>query len=191
MEDNLVRIANLLSDDMVRVHNNPSTYKGTTRYSDTMKRVSIEMYCRYKVTFDIMVRVYRPGKFTTIAEYVFPDDKINWGRIIALYTLCGLLAKKHENEQLPQCLGNFFERRLVDWVRNVGGFENFLKEFPKPKRRAAPLFLSPLSHDFMLEVLNSLETRILEIKRLHKFFNFLGVVWIIFIFILIVFRVWS
>ena len=78
-----------------------------------------------------MVNYYRRGAFTAIAEELFSDG-INWGRIISLYTLCGLLAKRYEKELLPLSMALFFKRHLATWVSDVGGFDNLLKEFPGP-----------------------------------------------------------
>ena len=128
-KNTLVDTALILGHDIVRVYANPSTYTPSTPYSDTMKRVSQELYQRHNILFDSMVKRYRPGLFVAIAEELFSDDKINWGRIISLYTLCGLLAQHYKKELLPLCMSHFFRRNLAAWVSDVGGFDNLLEEY--------------------------------------------------------------
>ncbi|MCJ8739038.1 hypothetical protein PDJAM_G00042610 [Pangasius djambal] len=78
---------------------------------------------------DGLVRLGDRKIFSRLVEGVFSDGLINWGRIIVLYYAVGKLAVKMVlanmptvfSELLDSCL-DFFRRKLLVWICNMGGW---------------------------------------------------------------------
>ena len=64
-----------------------------------------------------------------IANSMFDDEKVTWGRIVTLHAFCGCLAKYCESTFIPDCaddigniLGDFVVHRLGLWIVTHGGW---------------------------------------------------------------------
>ena len=64
-----------------------------------------------------------------IANSMFDDEKVTWGRIVTLHAFCGCLAKYCEATFIPDCaddigniLGDFVVHRLGLWIVTHGGW---------------------------------------------------------------------
>ncbi|AWP18247.1 putative apoptosis regulator BAX-like isoform 2 [Scophthalmus maximus] len=73
-------------------------------------------------------------KFNGVAEKVF-EHGITWERIAALFYVAGKLAVKMVEAHLPQSVSeilkwtiDFFKNKLLDWIREHGGWINSFSE---------------------------------------------------------------
>ncbi|XP_033096042.1 uncharacterized protein LOC117100449 [Anneissia japonica] len=67
-----------------------------------------------------------PEQLLTSFKGMFADEKINWGRIMIVYLLSGLIAKGKSEKQvlaLKNSIGQFVAERCSDWIKNQGGWE--------------------------------------------------------------------
>lgn len=126
MGSSLQDTALLLCSDIVQIYTDPSKYRAKTPYSDTLKRLSQYTYHEHKILYDGMAKEYKPGTFMVIAKEMFSDGIVHWGRVVVLYTMCGLIAREREDEEVLLSMGNFFKRHLMSWVSKAGGFESLL-----------------------------------------------------------------
>lgn len=83
--------------------------------------------------------------FTVIVDEVFSDCNINWGRIIAVYTLLYHLSKKRQDSLFNSDVnvyamevkfaieaGTYIEAKLGTWIAQVGGWPAFAEHFSEP-----------------------------------------------------------
>ncbi len=68
-----------------------------------------------------------------VADQMFDDEQVNWGRIVSLHAFCGLLAKYCEQNFIPDCaddigniLGDFIVNRLGLWIVTHGGWVSII-----------------------------------------------------------------
>ena len=67
--------------------------------------------------------------FMTIVQETFADGKMNWGRVLAIYTLAGcmslhfLLISEHDAVKcIPYYVKNFVRLNLADWIHEQDGW---------------------------------------------------------------------
>jgi len=72
-----------------------------------------------------------------VADEMFADDQVNWGRVVTLHAFCGALARHCEQSHVPDCaddianiLGEFVVNRLGLWLLAHGGWASFERQFP-------------------------------------------------------------
>ncbi len=65
----------------------------------------------------------------SVADEMFGDEQVNWGRIVTLHAYCALLAKHCEQHYIPDCaddigniLADFVINRLGLWIVTHGGW---------------------------------------------------------------------
>ncbi len=64
-----------------------------------------------------------------VANSMFDDEQVSWGRIVTLHAFCGCLAQYCESTHIPDCaddigniLGEFMVHRLGLWIVTHGGW---------------------------------------------------------------------
>ncbi|XP_030649909.1 apoptosis regulator BAX-like [Chanos chanos] len=88
----------------------------------------------FNAMIDGLGRVADKKSFTKLVQEVFRDDQINWGRIVVLFYSVGKLAAMMARDNFPMIDGiisltmDFFRRKLLDWIRNVGGWITCISE---------------------------------------------------------------
>lgn len=78
--------------------------------------------------------------FAEIADEIFCDGSINWGRLVVLYTFAGKLAihcklSKMENmdDKIVNWVGNFVAKKQL-WIKETGrGWNGFIEQFKDTK----------------------------------------------------------
>ena len=67
--------------------------------------------------------------FMNVAQETFADGKINWGRVLAIYTLAGCMSLHflliHELvivKSIPYWVKDFVRLNLADWIHEQGGW---------------------------------------------------------------------
>jgi hypothetical protein len=95
-----------------------------------MVRLSSQLLEKHRDLFDGMLSGCKPDQLEYIAQQIFQDDVVNFGRLVTLYTFVGLLAKHYgQEERLTYVLSSFVERRLGAWMSEVSGWSAFLQFF--------------------------------------------------------------
>lgn len=102
---------------------------------DTMIRVSEKLLVQHEMFYSQLVtNILQNGHATQshavisqVAESVFGDDKINWGRIAALYSFAAKMAKYCKAKQLDtdllvESLADYTSTQLGDWILKNGGW---------------------------------------------------------------------
>ncbi|KAK1798325.1 hypothetical protein P4O66_007783 [Electrophorus voltai] len=87
---------------------------------------------------DGLGRVADKSCFWKLVENVFSNGQINWGRIIVLFYSVGKLSAKMVLARLPAVVSDilslcldFFRRKLLDWICNMGGWINSISELAR------------------------------------------------------------
>ncbi|KAG7334707.1 hypothetical protein KOW79_001303 [Hemibagrus wyckioides] len=100
------------------------------------------------------IRVISANTFSKLAQSVFSDGKINWGRIIVLFYAVGKLAAKKVLANLPTVFSeileaslSYFRTKLLGWILSVGGWISSisaLTQFSIDRTSASSLSIIPL-----------------------------------------------
>ena len=101
----------------------------------TLRRIAAELEKTHGDLFANMIKTIDccsdaiSVTFVEIAENMFADKVINWGRIAVLFTFAGNLAlycDRHDLEEDTKLvvlwLTEFVNRRLLKWIQNNGGW---------------------------------------------------------------------
>ncbi|XP_026870511.2 BCL2 associated X, apoptosis regulator b [Electrophorus electricus] len=93
---------------------------------------------RFNDMMDGLGRVADKSCFWKLVENVFSNGQINWGRIIVLFYSVGKLSAKMVLARLPAVVSDilslcldFFRRKLLDWICNMGGWINSISELAR------------------------------------------------------------
>ncbi|XP_030649880.1 apoptosis regulator BAX-like [Chanos chanos] len=95
----------------------------------------LDQNTEFNAMIDGLGRVADKKSFSKLVQEVFRDDQINWGRIVVLFYSVGKLAAMVPISVSPLictlCFAltmDFFRRKLLDWIRNVGGWITCISE---------------------------------------------------------------
>lgn len=106
----------------------------TSLTAKTLRRLAADLERQHGDLFKNMLNsLNSPGKntdtFQRIADEMFSDQVINWGRIAVLYTFAGHMAvhcensnRQVESEKVAYWLSTFVNRKLSNWIVKAGGW---------------------------------------------------------------------
>ena len=148
------RTAEVMAHDVVLNFDTECPKKPPNRHCKTMRRIVKELSDRHNMVFKGMVNRLKPTEsnsfqtFVIVADEIFDDGQVNWGRIVAVYTFAARLAKFHRdsstsNESSPTCnkgqitfeekialfVGKYVASKLGQWVADHGGWVSILRKF--------------------------------------------------------------
>uniref|UniRef100_A0A8C4R0S3 Bcl-2 Bcl-2 homology region 1-3 domain-containing protein n=1 Tax=Eptatretus burgeri TaxID=7764 RepID=A0A8C4R0S3_EPTBU len=119
-------------------------------------RLGDEVFSQHRETFrEMLGRLYPnphdlsnassvAGTATRVAEEVFSDEEVNWGRLAAVIVLLATVAQEMDDrfgtvdersEVLSLEMSRFVVENHGDWIRERGGWEDFVRRY---KRRSLP-----------------------------------------------------
>ncbi|GFR90146.1 BCL-2 protein [Elysia marginata] len=149
------RTAEVMAHDVVLNFDLESPKKPPNRHCKTMRRIVKELSDRHNMVFKGMVNRLKPTEsnsfqtFVIVADEIFDDGQINWGRIVAVYTFAARLAKFHKDnsvsnhlksseiggqvsyqEKIALFVGKYVACKLGQWVLDHGGWDAFVEYFP-------------------------------------------------------------
>nr|CAD7445806.1 unnamed protein product [Timema bartmani]CAD7459918.1 unnamed protein product [Timema tahoe] len=125
----------LLKEDMDLIQDDP--------VSLCVRNCVVEMLDKHNILFNSMVDNLKVtpetgyGVITSVADQLFCNGEINWGRIITFYAFAGCLAlycqKKNMHKlarRIPRLMDDTIEKQIVPFVKYTGGWERLCREFP-------------------------------------------------------------
>ncbi|ESO88195.1 hypothetical protein LOTGIDRAFT_234736 [Lottia gigantea] len=138
------RDAEVIANDVVLTFGADETKKATNKYCKTMRRTVKEISERHDISFKGMVnklKVEESGRtfetFVNVADEIFDDGQINWGRIVAVYAFAARLANYCRQKDLNDCpekvslyAGKYVGSKLGKWILDHGGWDAFVEFFP-------------------------------------------------------------
>jgi hypothetical protein len=158
--DQVRRDAEALAHDVVLTFGEENAKKPPNRYCKTLRRTVKELSDRHDLVFKGMVNRLKPDEtnafptFVIVADEIFDDGQVNWGRIVAVYAFAARLAKYHtdniynvdlkivENkedsghksithqEKIALFVGKYVANKLGQWILDHGGWDAFVEYFP-------------------------------------------------------------
>lgn len=135
--DKVRQTAEVIASDVIATFEDDSTKTPQNRYCKTMRRTVKEMSDRHNFAFKSMVQKLNVNDtnmtnafstFVSVADEIFEDGTINWGRIVAVYTFASRLAahcKKHNpesEERIALYAGKYVASKLGKWILDNGGW---------------------------------------------------------------------
>lgn len=149
------RTAESLAHDVVLNFVENIKKKPPNKYCKTLRRTVKELSDRHDLVFKGMVNRLKPDEksafptFVTVADEIFDDGQINWGRIVAVYTFAARLAQYNMNtvssepvsdfkserpsshsERIALFVGKYVASKLGQWIYDHGGWDAFVEYFP-------------------------------------------------------------
>ena len=102
-----------------------TVHKSMARYITLLSRICNDMFD----DFDIL------STLRTIADdQLFRDKSCNWGRIISLFTFCGVLVRQSVSKEMYTTIddinifiGSYIANHLTDWIYNQGGWVSIFR----------------------------------------------------------------
>lgn len=147
------RTAESLATDVVSNFIDSDKKKPPNKYCKTLRRTVKELSDRHDLVFKAMVNRLKTDEknafqtFVTVADEIFDDGQINWGRTVAVYTFAARLAQHNQNtiinasiqdkskkshthsEKIALFLGKYVASKLGQWILDQGGWVCFLFMF--------------------------------------------------------------
>ena len=159
--DKVRREAEIMAEDVVLNMADKNSKRPPNRFCKTLRRTVKEMSDRHDMVFNGMVNRLRPAendtfqKFVIVADKIFADGQVNWGRIVAVYAFGARLAKYYTDNNIIESeiiigvnnepasshlmsyqkkiaffVGKYVANKLGKWVLDHGGWDAFVKYFP-------------------------------------------------------------
>lgn len=158
--DQIRRDAESMAEDLVLNFDQANPKKPPNRYCSTLRRTVKELSDRHDLVFKGMVSRLKPDEtnafptFVIVADEIFDDGQVNWGRIVAVYAFAARLAKYYiDNNKKDQSetdkindsyssksiqyqkkialfVGKYVANKLGKWILDNGGWDAFVEYFP-------------------------------------------------------------
>ncbi|KAI0220831.1 hypothetical protein LSAT2_027704 [Lamellibrachia satsuma] len=138
---------------MIATQLNNEPHVATSKYAKTMRRAVHELSKKYDDIFKKFIQdlsIDELNGFQTlanVADELFREGPINWGRIVALYAFGGYVARYSVSSQdsdvinmIGEFLGFYVSKKLGDWIREHGGWDAFLEHFSEPSDEGSNLW---------------------------------------------------
>lgn len=134
-EENLSRE---LAFDYIRFHKlGELAHRSNTKAADTLRELGKEMEEENESFFkDIKNLSMTAQMFNGIADEMFSDKIINWGRIVALHCFAGIVAVSRRDNHISDggdvigWLSEYMCRKeMAEWVARAGGWDGFCEYF--------------------------------------------------------------
>jgi len=142
--DHVRREAEVIADDVILNFGKEDKKKAPNKFCKTMRRTVKELSSRHDIAFKGMVNKLNLNSsegsnpfqtFVNVADEIFDDGQINWGRIVAVYAFASRLAVRGtEKSDFPKKIslfvGKYVANKLGKWILDNGGWEAFAEYFP-------------------------------------------------------------
>ncbi|XP_059168735.1 bcl-2-like protein 2 [Physella acuta] len=160
--DQVRREAEIMAEDVVLNFDDKNLKRPPNRYCKTLRRTVKELSDRHDIVFKGMVNRLRPDEndafqtFVIVADEIFDDGQVNWGRIVAVYAFAARLAKYYTDnniiveperiiglnndpasshsmsyqKKIALFVGKYVANKLGKWVLDHGGWDAFVEYFP-------------------------------------------------------------
>lgn len=125
--------AESMGEDLVLNFNQTNSKKPPNRYCSTLRRTVKELSDRYDLVFKGMVSRLKPNEtntfptFVIVADEIFEDGQVTWGRIVAVYAFGARLAKYYvdnivKDESESDKISDSYSLRSKQYQKKIGLF---------------------------------------------------------------------
>ena len=132
--DEVRREAEVIADDVILSFGQEQKKRPPNKFCKTMRNTVKELTSRHDIAFRGMVNKLNIDSanlfqtFVTVADEIFDDGKINWGRIVAVYAFACRLSVREEKPNLSKKIalfvGKYVANKLGKWILDNGGWVN-------------------------------------------------------------------
>ncbi|BFZ01683.1 hypothetical protein BsWGS_04721 [Bradybaena similaris] len=148
------REAETMAKDLILTFGAENAGKPPNKYCKTLRRTVTELSTRHVMVFKGIVKKLNPAEenalqtFVTVADELFGEGQVNWGRVVAVYAFAAHLTKhlmrdietgEKDNksrdsfkEVIAQFVGTYVANKLGQWIVDNGGWNAFVEYFPDP-----------------------------------------------------------
>ena len=131
--DQVRREAEVIADDVILNFGKDDKKKAPSKFSKTMRRTVRELSSRHDIAFKGMVNKLNLDSnnpfqtFAHVADEIFDDGQINWGRIVAVYAFAARLAARETGKndfpkKISLFVGKYVANKLGKWILDNGGW---------------------------------------------------------------------
>lgn len=137
--DQVRREAEVIADDVILNFGKEDKKKAPNKFCKTMRRTVKELSSRHDIAFKGMVNKLNLNSsnpfqtFVNVADEIFDDGQINWGRIVAVYAFAARLAARGaEKNDFPKKIslfvGKYVANKLGKWILDNGGWVSVVQK---------------------------------------------------------------
>lgn len=139
--ENVRKQAEVIGSDVVCNFGVEDEKKSPDRFCKTMRKTVKEISDRHDITLKAMVNKLNMGNgntfqtFINVADEIFEDGQINWGRVIVVYAFAARLTA-HVRQRFPDYeekialyVGKYVGNKLGHWILAQGGWDAFADFF--------------------------------------------------------------
>lgn len=131
--DNVRSMSETIANDVI-INYETDDKKPPNKYCKTMRRTVRELSNRHDIAFKGMVNKLKISEtnafptFVSVVDEIFEDGKINWGRIVAVYTFAARLSQHckdscpDSDERISLYAGKYVASKLGRWILDNGGW---------------------------------------------------------------------
>lgn len=139
--ENVRKEAEVIASDIVTSFGSENGRKPPDRFCKTMRKTVQEVSERHDIALKSMVNKLNVSDtntfytFVNVADEIFEDGQINWGRVIVVYAFAARLAlhvKKSSPEfedKIALFVGKYVGNKLGRWILDNGGWDSFADFF--------------------------------------------------------------
>ena len=131
--DQVRREAEVVADDVILNFGKEDQKKAPNKFCKTMRRTVKELSSRHDIAFKGMVNKLNVDSsnpfqtFVNVADEIFDDGQINWGRIVAVYAFAARLAARNADrsdfsKKIALFVGKYVANKLGKWILDNGGW---------------------------------------------------------------------
>lgn len=136
--------AETMAKDLILTFGEENAGKPANKYCKTLRRTVTELSTRHVMVFKGIVKKLKPDEenalqtFVTVADELFGEGQVNWGRVVAVYAFAAHLTKhlmrdnetgEQDNntrdsfkEVIAQFVGSYVANKLGQWIVDNGGW---------------------------------------------------------------------
>ncbi|KAL4228050.1 hypothetical protein ACF0H5_013486 [Mactra antiquata] len=140
-QENVRKQAEIIATDVVLNFGIDNGKRCPDRYCKTMRKTVQEVSDRHDIVLKSMVNRLNIDDtnmfqtFVTVADEIFEDGQINWGRVIVVYAFAARLTaflRKSDSayeEKIALYVGKYVGNKLGRWILDNGGWDAFADFF--------------------------------------------------------------
>ena len=132
--ENVRKEAEVIASDVVVNFGSENDKKSPNRYCKTMRKMAQEVSERHDIALKSMVNKLNLSDSNTfetfihVADEIFEDGQVNWGRVIVVYAFAARLtqhlrkSRPEYEEKIALYVGKYVGNKLGRWIVDNGGW---------------------------------------------------------------------
>lgn len=128
--ERLKEMAFILGEDIVDFFTGRGQHAQKNTCCSTMRRMALETKNKHDILWRGLINRCTLDNLEDVIDSMLSDGRLNWGRVVTIYTLGGMVAQRHgEPSRVSRLIGFYVYTKAGPWIRDNGGWRNFIQAF--------------------------------------------------------------